>query len=136
MKIKPIIVIVLVMVLLLAAAVPALAASKIPKMFRFTMVNRSDELVQLSLRAEGIAYYLPAPAGEEVTYTVREGDYQHITLACGFGATGTISVHRQVKLVFPSCVKGAANYGEPGMEKITLTDDPITPNRYFQYQAE
>lgn len=136
MKIKPIIVIVLVFGLLLAAAVPALAASKIPKVFRFTMVNRSDELVQLSLRAEGIAYYLVAQPGEEITYTVQEGDYQHITVACGFGATGTLSVYRQIKLVFPSCVKGGANFGEPGMEKINLTGTPVTPNRYYQYQAD
>ena len=111
------------------------AAQEEADLVRLTVDNRTDQTVALGLTGveEGAAYYLVVGAGTERVFTVVRDDYTHTTLACGLTATGTVDINRQLFLNFTSCFGPPANQGEPGLEKIFLTESPTKTPWQFQY---
>ena len=121
---KTILVLAATLVLLAVAFLPALAAEEDgPDLVRLTMINDTDGTVTLTL-ANGFVYYLAAPAGGTVVYTVERGVYDRMTMACGLTASGTLDLSGQLKLRFVPCYSEAPNEGEPGQEKVSLHDSP------------
>ena len=121
---KTILVLVVTLVLLAAAFLPAFAAEEDgPDLVRLTMINDTDGTVTLTL-ANGFVYYLAAPVGGTVVYTVERGVYDRMTMACGLTASGTLDLSGQLKLRFVPCYSEAPNEGEPGQEKVSLHDSP------------
>ena len=123
---------VLMALLLLTSAV---AAQEEADLVRLTIDNRTDQTVALGLTGveEGAAYYLVVGAGTERVFTVVRDEYTQTTVACGLSATGTVDITRQLFLNFTSCFGPPANQGEPGMEKIFLTESPTKTPWQFQY---
>jgi len=121
---KTILVLAATLVLLAVAFMPAFAAEEDgPDLVRLTMINGTDGTVTLSLM-NGFVYYLAAPAGGTVVYTVERGVYDRMTMACGITSTGELDLSGQVRLKFTSCYREAPNAGEPGQEKVSLYDSP------------
>jgi len=121
---KTILVLAVTIALLAIAFIPAFAAEEDgPDLVRLTMINGTDGTVSLTLANEFV-YYLAAPAGGTVVYTVERGVYDRMTMACGLTATGELDLSGQVRLKFTSCYREAPNEGEPGQEKVSLHDSP------------
>jgi len=110
---KTILVLAVTIALLAVAFIPAFAAEEDgPDLVRLTMINGTDGTVSLTL-ANDFVYYLAAPAGGTVVYTVERGVYDRMTMACGLTATGELDLSGQVRLKFTSCYREAPNEGEP-----------------------
>jgi hypothetical protein len=107
-------------ILVLAVTIALLAVAFIPA---FAAEEDGPDLVRLTL-ANDFVYYLAAPAGGTVVYTVERGVYDRMTMACGLTATGELDLSGQVRLKFTSCYREAPNEGEPGQEKVSLHDSP------------
>ncbi len=96
-----------------------------------TLINKStdrDVHVRLLGVNHGEYYYLTEPAFEhpqESVFEVRKDIYYLAVYACGYKLTGSLNMMRNLRLVFPNCYVGnyyvgAANAGEPSMEKVDL----------------
>jgi hypothetical protein len=116
--------------------VGVVAAQDEETLVRLEIVNKSDQSAAMSLVSGNIVYYLAVPAGEEAIFTVERAVYTHTTFACGLSATGSVDILTQLKLVFTSCYRSAPNWGEPGLEKISIDDSPNGINWRYAYQAE
>jgi hypothetical protein len=105
--------------------------------YKLEIRNLSDQTVSLALIAQdgsGSVGLSVGPSAARV-FTVQEGVYSQITIACGETATGTLDVFQQVRLVFTPCPGLAANPGEPSMEKIHISDSPSGKLWLYQYSA-
>ena len=129
----------LVIVLLIAAALPASAYAQSgqaePKLFPLEIRNRSASPVTvLLLGPEGLAAYaLNVPASTDMLFTVREGQYDQTTYACGSTAKGKLDVSQRLRLVFTACPSDAPNWGAPTLEKVHLFDSPKGILWRYQY---
>lgn len=134
MKTKRFLVSLLLVLMAVLLLTTAAAAQEEVDRVRLTVDNRTDQPVALSLTGPEARYYLVVAAGSERVFTVVRDEYTHITLACGQTASGTVDISRQLFLNFTSCDVEPANQGEPGMEKIFLTESPTKQNWQFQYE--
>lgn len=133
MKTKSYFVSLLLVLMALLLLTTAAAAQEEPDRVRLTIDNRTDQVVALSLTGPEARYYLAVAAGTKQIFTVVRDEYTHITLACGQTATGTVDISRQLQLNFTSCYVQPANQGEPGIEKIFLTESPTKTQWQYQY---
>lgn len=103
-----------------------------PDLTYLTMINRTGGTVSIQMAGEAYYYFTVGP-GDARTYHVEKGMYDRNTFACGLYASGgTLNMSSRVLLVFPDCMKGAANQGEPSMEKVSLFDTPY--GKHYRYQ--
>ena len=113
----------------------ALAQDEEP-LFRLDIRNHTDQQVTVVLSGPGGAsfYALSVSAGTDKVFTVKEGVYSHTTFACGKSGAGTLTVDKQLRLVFTPCSDAPPNAGEPSIEKIFLTDTPEGINWLYQFE--
>lgn len=130
------ILIILALVLVATLALSVMSAAAKEKVVGLTIKNRSDQVVFVSLlSSDGTAvYWLEAPAGEEVYFTVPRDVYTHSTVACGLSATGTVDITHVTTLSFTACEKTPPNLGERSIEKVSLLDYPF--RRDFHYHID
>jgi hypothetical protein len=133
-KIIPVVLFVLLLSMLLSTA--ALAQDEELKVYPLEIRNRTDQSVTILLiRTEGlVAYSLTVPANTTSGFTIKEGLYNHTTFACGESAEGTVTIEKQLRLIFTPCFRDAPNNGAPTMEKIHLTDAPTGINYNYQFK--
>ncbi|MGD9093202.1 MAG: hypothetical protein PVF74_10150 [Anaerolineales bacterium] len=131
-KISVVIVFMLVALLFVGVLSVQAAEDDKPDLTYLTMINRTNGPVSVQMSGDAY-YYLTVGAGETKTFHVEKGMYDRNTFACGLYATGgTLNMSSRVRLVFPDCIKGAANQGEPSMEKVSLFDTPY--GKHYRYQ--
>ncbi|GEM_PF-7016450 len=96
-----------------------------------TLINKNraeDVHVGLLGINNGRFYYFTERAKdhpEETVFEVHKDVYLVAIYACGYKRTGTLNMHKNVRLVFPLCFynnayRGAPNAGEPSLEKVDL----------------
>jgi hypothetical protein len=112
---------------------PAFAAEEKPDLTYLTMINRTDGQVSIQLSGENY-YYLTVAPGTTKTFHVEKGVYDHNTSSCGLNASGMLDVSSRVRLTFVTCVREAANQGEPGLEKVSMYNYPYSPYFHYRYQ--
>lgn len=133
LKKKYLIVISIILVALFILTTAAIAQGDDSDLVRITIKNKTDRTVTLLMIGEGTAYSLNVGEGDEKLFTVRRGEYEHTTFACGTSATGTLDMFRQLKLVFTACPGPAPNDGVPGHEKVHIDDTPDKNGFQFNY---
>jgi hypothetical protein len=127
-------------ILVFALAFPAAAFSQDNDgeavLFPLEIRNRTDSPVTVLLsEPEGLAFYALTVGPEtDRVFTVREGDYDQTTFACGETTEGTLAVFQQIRLVFTACPGDAPNSGAPSIEKVHLRDAPDGKKWLYQYK--
>jgi hypothetical protein len=103
--------------------------------YRIEIQNRTANPVSLSLVGVDVpsVYWLSAAPNTTRDYTIRGGNYNQITYACGSTASGTLQATQQLRLIFTPCSGPAPNSGAPTIEKIHLTDTPHGSAWLYQY---
>ena len=131
MKKISIVIVFMLVAMLLVGVFSVQAADDQPDLTYLTMINRTDGPVSIQISADAY-YYLTVGPGETKTFHVEKDMYDRNTYACGLSASGTLNMSSRVRLAFPDCMKGAANQGEPAMEKVSLFDTPY--GKHYRYQ--
>ena len=122
-------------VLLAALAISVVSASAAGDLVGLTIKNRTDQVVWVSLLSPDnvYVYWLEVPAGETMSYTVPRAIYDHITVACGKTATGSVDIRKLTTLVFTKCGSKPPNPGERSIEKVYLYDSPDRGDFNYQF---
>ncbi len=130
---KRTIILVLVLLATMIAGVSSAAAGS--DSVRLMIRNRTDKVVWVSLlSSDGLSvYWLEAPAGETVSYSIPKDVYSHTSVACGETATGTLQLEQQTKLVFTRCGETPGYAGERSIEKVHFYDSPDRHDFNYRY---
>jgi hypothetical protein len=113
---------------------------KNPAISSLTMINKTNEKVELSLTRPGRRrdnfYFLSVDPLTTKTFTIPPALYAQRTFSCGKSASGFLDLENNTRLVFTSCGEPAPNKGEPTQEKVHIDDSPGETLywRYFNYE--
>jgi hypothetical protein len=127
--------IILVSILLVTMIAGVSSASAGSDSVGLTIRNRTNSVVWVSLlSSDGLSvYWLEAPAGETVIYSIPKDVYSHTSVACGETATGTLQLEQQTKLVFTRCGETPGYAGERSIEKVHFYDSPDRHDFNYRY---
>lgn len=129
------------LVLILLLVLPSISATtsgadnQTTTTYRIELLNRTDKPVTLSLVGVDVpsVYWLSVAPNSTHDYTIRGGNYNQTTYACGTTAAGTLETTQQLRLIFTPCSGPAPNSGAPTIEKIHLSDAPHGSAWMYQY---
>ena len=107
-----------------------------PEISSLTIINKTDEKVELNLKRTNKFYHLSIAPQTSRTYTVASELFAQSTFSCGMSVNGYLDMETDVRLVFTSCGEPAPNKGEPTQEKVHLDDSPGETIwwRYFNWE--
>jgi hypothetical protein len=107
-----------------------------PSVANLTIINKTDELVELTLRRTDAFHHLRVDPHTTKTFTLSPRDFYQKTFSCGMSVDGYLDMDTDVRLVFTSCGEPAPNKGEPTQEKVHIDDSPgeTVSWRYFNWE--
>ncbi|MCJ7657698.1 MAG: hypothetical protein MUO67_00960 [Anaerolineales bacterium] len=100
-----------------------------------TIINKTGEKVELSLRRTDNFYHLSVDPNTTKTFSVASELFAQDTFSCGKSISGYLDMESSVRLVFTGCGEPAPNKGEPPQEKVHIDDSPgeTVSWRYFNW---
>ena len=109
---------------------------KNPNVTSLTIINKTGELVELSLTRTDKFHHLRIEPYTTKTFTLRPELFYQNTFSCGKSMDGYLDMESSVRLVFTGCGEPAPNKGEPTLEKVHIDDSPgeTVSWRYFNWE--
>jgi hypothetical protein len=107
-----------------------------PDVVSLTIMNKTSELVELSLIRTDKFHHLRVDPHTTKTFTLTPELFYQNTFSCGKSMDGYLDMESSVRLVFTGCGEPAPNKGEPTQEKVHIDDSPSDTVywRYFNWE--